>query len=324
MATRVNVFDFDRTIYKGDSSFGFIAYCMLRNPRLWRYLPRQLHALARYVLGNWSRTQVKEVLFVFLQDLPDIDDRVEAFWSSHEHHIAQWYQQKHQQTDIIISASPEFLLRPIATKLGVKTLIATQMNPKNGAITGKNCQGKEKVRRLTAYNPTIVIDEFYSDSLSDLPLFEQAQQPFVVKGECITPFADYTPSKLTALSDPAFIRFLMVGGINASLGILFSFLFSLLLASALLAFVIGFSLSLVISYFLNGAITFKEIHFSVRQFIRFCASYMPNFAILFCVVFVLVDVLHLYPLIAYISAAVIAAPITFLLLSTFTFTGRNT
>lgn len=322
-AKRANVYDFDHTMYKGDSSFGFIAHCMIRNPQLWKYVPRQVHALVRYVFGSWSRKQVKQALFAFLRDMPDVEAAVEAFWDKHEHRIADWYREKHRDTDVVISASPEFLLRPIMQRLGVSRLIATQMDPHSGDITGENCQGAEKVRRLQQYDATLAIDEFYSDSLSDLPLFERAKHPFVVKGEHLTPLAEYTPSKLKALSDPAFLRFLFVGAVNASLGILFSFIISLLISSPLLAFALGFSLSLVISYFLNAAITFKEVHFSLRQFWSFCVSYIPNFVILFSVVFVLVDLLHFYPLVAYISAAVIAAPITFLLLSKFTFTGRR-
>jgi HAD superfamily phosphoserine phosphatase-like hydrolase len=314
------IYDFDHTIYNGDASFDFIMYCMLRRPGLWKYLPRQAVALMHYILGTSSRKRVKQAAFVFLRGIKDIDATLESFWNKHEYKVAEWYIAQQQSTDIIISASPEFLLKPIAKRLGINTLIATAMDPATGAITGKNCRGAEKLERLKKYDPSLKIDSCYSDHLSDLPLFEQAANAYVVKKGQVTPLAEYKPSKLDSLSDPAFIRFLLVGCVNAFLGIVFSFLISLTNINPLLAYALGYAASLVISYFLNAAITFKEVSFSLGQFWRFCLSYIPNFLIVFAAVYILVDVLNLFPLLSYILAAVIAAPVTFLLLSKFTFT----
>lgn len=38
----LNVFDFDDTIYKGDSSIDFYLFCLKENVRLIRYLPIQI------------------------------------------------------------------------------------------------------------------------------------------------------------------------------------------------------------------------------------------------------------------------------------------
>ena len=57
-----------------------------------------------------------------------------------------FYLDKKNNTDIIISASPEFLLKPVSKKLKFK-LIATKVDKKRGLFLGKNCYGKEKVKR---------------------------------------------------------------------------------------------------------------------------------------------------------------------------------
>ena len=85
--------------------------------------------------------------------------------------------------DVIISASPEFLLEPIIKKLDISTLIASRVDKHTGLYDGINCHGKEKVRRFYEVFPDGKIDEFYSDSYSDTPLAEIADKAYIVKGE---------------------------------------------------------------------------------------------------------------------------------------------
>ena len=47
---RLNVFDFDNTIYDGDSSIDFYIFCLKSNPLLIRYLPIQLYGMIMYKL----------------------------------------------------------------------------------------------------------------------------------------------------------------------------------------------------------------------------------------------------------------------------------
>lgn len=184
----VNIYDFDHTIYDGDVSMHFILYCQRRNPRLWKYLPVSAFALIGYMIGLYDRKQVKEAAFSFLQSIKDIDTTVDLFWQGRETKIKRWYIELHKDTDIIISASPEFLLRPITKTLGVKKLIATKMDKNTGKIAGKNCRAEEKVERLHAYDHSLVINACYSDSMSDKPLFDIAQQAYIVKKHKIVPF----------------------------------------------------------------------------------------------------------------------------------------
>jgi phosphoserine phosphatase len=107
---------------------------------------------------------------------------VHDFWDEHRKNIAPWYLEQKRADDVIISASPEFLLRPISEELGVR-LIATDMEPYTGRIRGRNCHDQEKVRRLRAAFPGETVEAFYSDSLSDTPMAEIAQHAFLVKGD---------------------------------------------------------------------------------------------------------------------------------------------
>ena len=112
----------------------------------------------------------------------DIDKDLGDFWESHKDNIKGWYYKNQQPDDVIISASPEFLLKPICKELGIKYLMASKVNQTTGIYDGINCHGKEKVRRFYEKFPKGEIDEFYSDSYSDSPLADISKKAFLVKG----------------------------------------------------------------------------------------------------------------------------------------------
>lgn len=317
--TSVNAYDFDHTIYRGDASFDFIVFCLLHNPALLRYLPLQAWAILLYVLGVWDRKQIKQVAFRFLKSLKNVDQQVERFWTAHQDKLEDWYLEQKQASDIIISASPEFLLAPVAAKLGARTLIGTNMNKRTGKITGKNCRAEEKVARLNRLPVVPHIDKAYSDSLSDLPLLDLADNAYIVRKSGIVTLKEYRPSFVSRLKTPAFLRFLMVGAISAFLSVVFAYSISLLVNNPVLAWVIGYLISLAVSYPLNATITFRYFGLSLRQFLSFCIAYVPNFLIQFLCVFLFIDHFGLPKLPAYILAVIIGVPVTFLLLATSTF-----
>ena len=177
----MNVYDFDGTIYRGDSSVDFCTFVMRRHPGALRHLPAFSAAVVRKKAEKITTRELKEVFFRFLADVPDIEQEVAQFWLSHERKIMPWYLESKQPTDVIISASPEFLLAPICRKLKTAALIASQVDPKTGQFRGANCKGEEKVRRFRALYPDAKVGQFYSDSKSDLPMARLAEQAFLVQ-----------------------------------------------------------------------------------------------------------------------------------------------
>ena len=57
----MNVYDFDKTIYDGDSTVEFYFYCVLKKPVILLCIPRQLWGAFRYKLGWIDKTQFKEI-----------------------------------------------------------------------------------------------------------------------------------------------------------------------------------------------------------------------------------------------------------------------
>lgn len=182
----MNVFDFDKTIFHGDSTAKFYKYCIKKHPTVLKHLPSMAWAFAKYYLFKiGTKTQCKEVFYRFLREIPDVDRTVDAFWNKNFDGMFPWYEKVHKSTDIVISASPEFLLQGVCKKLGVEKMMASRVDKKTGKYDGENCHGEEKVKRFYEYAPDGKIEEFYSDSISDLPLAKHADKAFVItpKGE---------------------------------------------------------------------------------------------------------------------------------------------
>lgn len=175
----MNVYDFDGTIYDGDSTVDFFLFALKSNPSLIRYVPRQACGFLLYGLRRINKTKLKEYFFSFLSGM-DAEKWAEDFWNQNQYRIYKWYLDQQKPDDIIISASPEFLLKPICRRLGIHHLIASKVDSETGKFVGENCRGQEKVQRLKSEYNTNHIDSFYSDSLSDLPLAEIADKAFLI------------------------------------------------------------------------------------------------------------------------------------------------
>ncbi len=177
----MNVYDFDKTIFYPDSSCTFFLYCLKKYPgAVLRVAPGILSASLRYAFGAIPTRELKEKLFAFLRFLPDPEEAVRLFWDEHFSGVGEWYLRQKRKDDLIITASPEFLVAEAAGRLGV-SVIGTRMDIRSGAITGENCHDEEKVRRFREDCPQSEIQEFYSDSRSDAPLARIAERAFLVK-----------------------------------------------------------------------------------------------------------------------------------------------
>lgn len=175
----MNVYDFDGTIYDGDSSVDFYKFCVKINPLLLRYAPIQIFGAMLYCIKRIDKTKFKEYFFYFLHGI-DTEKAVALFWKKYQYKIQKWYLSQKQNDDIIISASPEFLLKPICEKYGISHILASNIDETTGKFYGKNCKGEEKVKRLFEEYSVTHIDNFYSDSVSDKPLADIADKAFLV------------------------------------------------------------------------------------------------------------------------------------------------
>ena len=177
------MYDFDGTIYNGDSSVDFFVYSITKNPILSIYIYRFIIKSILYYLKKIEKEELKEAFYYCIFKNKNLEKTLKSFWDKNDTKIKEFFKNE-KGNKIIISASPEFLIKPVAQKYKCH-LIATKFNLKTGKIIGKNCLGKEKVYRLRAYfgRKEFKILKFYSDSDRDLPLAQISKKSFKVKHE---------------------------------------------------------------------------------------------------------------------------------------------
>lgn len=184
----MNIYDFDGTIYQGDSSVEFYFFELRRHPKiLKRFFSLFMHFLG-FNSGDFTYEELKSNLWSFVKDI-DLEKEVEAFWNKKEKKIRKWYLERKRYDDIIITASPDFLIKPIANKLGVRC-IATSVNTLTSEVKEDCCrEGKITYLKKSGLVASLdEIDEFYSDSDDDRYLAELAKSPYKITSKGIKPW----------------------------------------------------------------------------------------------------------------------------------------
>ena len=177
----MNVYDFDKTIYDGDSATDFYIYLLKKYPKLWLNIPTIIYGFLGHYVASKSKTWMKEKFYAGFKYIPDVNKEIKLFWDINIDKIFPYYLVQQKEDDIIISASPLFDIKEICDRLGIKTYLASNVDPKTGKYDGENCWGEEKVKRLKEIIPNPKVDNFYSDSLSDTPLALLANQAYIIK-----------------------------------------------------------------------------------------------------------------------------------------------
>ncbi|HAB66933.1 MAG TPA: hypothetical protein DCE23_06155 [Firmicutes bacterium] len=189
---KYDLYDFDGTIYDGDSGIDIILFAFSKYPKI---IPMVLWNTIKYLFRLISKEEYKSKVFSFVKYVSDIDEFVSEFWKKNHYKLKDfWINKDSHKNDIIISASGEFWLKPIALEYKVKDLIATQIDVKTGEVKDNNCHGKEKVILFYKKYPKGMIDKMYTDSINDLPLIEEAKEGYLIKKNKIYNYYEYKPN----------------------------------------------------------------------------------------------------------------------------------
>lgn len=117
-----------------------------------------------------------------------------------------------------------------------------------------------------------------------------------------------------------FLLFLAVGCLNTFNGSFLASIFELLVDTNL-AFNLGYILANLIAYALNSRLIFHK-PLALDKCLKFAISYIPNYLIQNVIVFIFYNQLGFPSLAAFILAAVLGVPVTFLAVKLFAF-GRK-
>ncbi|MCQ2462361.1 MAG: haloacid dehalogenase-like hydrolase [Clostridia bacterium] len=189
----MNVYDFDETLYAGESCVDFALFFIKKDPSVLRHLPDVFITFAKYkrqkitfdyFINNYGK-MFKDYFATHDVDLKKI---MPEFWTEKrlKNKLRPFYKSLHREDDVVISASPVFLICPACERLGIKHIIGTGFDTETGEI-GKPCFRESKIDRFYEYcGEGAVIDDFYTDSMNDQFLMTLAKRVFLVKGEKIT------------------------------------------------------------------------------------------------------------------------------------------
>ena len=199
MKKKLIVYDFDKTIYGGESGTNFFTY-YLRNYPLKAILfgLTYLKEVLLYLVKITDLKRLKERFFIFLESHSneEIKKIVDGFWKEYGKKMYSWTEEElrenKKEADMVIvtSATPLFLLERLIPEMGYDMVFGTEFKGDGkekfaAEIKGENNKGMEKVRKLDKWakenNIEYEIIKFYSDSLADKPLYDIAEKKYWIK-----------------------------------------------------------------------------------------------------------------------------------------------
>ncbi len=195
---RLALFDLDNTLLAGDSDHAWgdylcergildgVAY-KARNDAFYQdYLAGKLNItdylnFSLEILGRTEMAQLEQWHREFMRDCVEPIITTKAVALLEQHRAAG-------DKLLIITATNRFVTGPIAARLGVDTLLATECEMVDGRYTGRTtdvpCFKEGKVTRLNRWlaetGLSLEDSYFYSDSMNDLPLLEKVAHAVAV------------------------------------------------------------------------------------------------------------------------------------------------
>ncbi len=186
----MNVYDFDDTIFDGDTAIEFTLEYLKKNPSLLKLTPDIIKVIRDYRNLTFRFEDIVDKYGPMLSDFilsQNIDPKQVAkeFWDKREHKIKSFYFEIQKEDDLVISASPTFILEEICNRIGIKHFLGTEMDFEKGTFE-RWCFRDKKIEFFREAYPDGIIDDFYTDSFHDEFLFPYAKRVFLVKGNKIT------------------------------------------------------------------------------------------------------------------------------------------
>lgn len=196
---RLAIFDIDYTLTKKETSIELYKYMLKKDKKLLKYLPSHIITGLFYGLKVYNAGRTKENFLRFLSGTSEdeLKSIVKSFYREklesilYEDGIKAIKDFKEKGYKIyLISASPEFYVNEFYNIKEVDKVIGTKFQMNDGKfsckISGENCKGEEKVKRLMEElkKDNIEVDfknsYMFSDSLSDLPLLKLVGKGYLI------------------------------------------------------------------------------------------------------------------------------------------------
>lgn len=186
----MRVFDFDNTIYDGESIMDVFLYFLKKDFKtIIRYAPKFIKDFVRYKLDKITVDEAMAsygaAFKEYCQKYDNIHKEFENFWNINEKKVKQIYFDIQNDDDIVVSGCPYCLLKIICDRIGIRYYIGSDIDPIKGEINSI-CYKEHKLEVFRSVYGDVVIDEFYTDSMADKPMMDISKNVFMVDGNKIT------------------------------------------------------------------------------------------------------------------------------------------
>lgn len=183
----MNVYDFDNTIYNGESGVDLFLYYLKKDPKLLKKLPWAVAAVSKYKSTNMTLDDALNNYAYVIEEyaaesIKDIHADVDSFWNKNSSKIKSFYFKQRKEDDVILSACIDVVLEEICRRLNIKNYIGSETDLENMKLVNF-CYRENKVKAFKKRFPDAVIENFYTDSYNDQPMIDLAQNAYLVKGD---------------------------------------------------------------------------------------------------------------------------------------------
>ena len=127
MKKKLIVYDFDKTIYSGESGTNFFTYYLKKYPlKAILFGLTYLKEVLLYLVKITDLKRLKERFFIFLESHSneEIEKIVDGFWKEYDKKMYSWTQKELEENKkeadmvIVTSATPLFLLERLIPEMG--------------------------------------------------------------------------------------------------------------------------------------------------------------------------------------------------------------
>ena len=179
----MKVFDFDNTIYNGESLLDFYNYFAEKKEKLQKYRPIVNRVFTLYKHNMLPMGLFKKLVDKYKGEVDtktlDVDKYINEFWKEHKDNLNKEILDKIGKDDVIISANFDIMINPIKDKLKTKHIYTSIADIEKKEIIFL-CYKENKVKKFREIYKDAMIDELYTDSYADKPLMQIAKKVFMV------------------------------------------------------------------------------------------------------------------------------------------------
>ncbi len=184
----MNVYDFDNTIYDGESAVDFFLFIIKRDRSFLSLLPLLFRKLIKYKLCLITSEELsyyaEKYALRFFNKVENLDALVAEFWDGNINKIKPYYSLQKKDDDVILSASPDFILDEAMRRLGITNYICSTIDRATGKV-GHLCFRSNKVELFRERFGNARVENFYSDSMNDKPMMDIADKAYLVRANRI-------------------------------------------------------------------------------------------------------------------------------------------